>query len=359
MQRKDFFYDQIMRSNYTNEEKKTITKNYQLIKNTKANILFLGRTGVGKSSTINALFNTNRAQISFVGPSTNRIAEYKLGNLILYDSPGFGESKAKDEENKKKVIELLQKKDNSGKGLIDMVIFIFDASSRDFGESIAFINEILTPILRDSKRLLIALNKIDIVDGGFYFNKRENKPERQLENRLSEKMNLIKRQLNKDYDVTYYCAGIEYDSFKIEPYNLKTLFVFILKNFSPEKRLIVKLNINENQQNFERDSYFWKDFGEGLGIGLGKGLLEGAAVVLSLVGIIGIGAQLWDDYSDTLKKGMKFYKMMDDMENKNKHSMFVNMTELCNCKNCENERIIGGINVVAELFKNLDSLYEN
>ncbi len=63
--------------------------------NSECNILFLGRTWVGKSSTINALFNISKANINFVEVYTNTITKQKLGKLNIYDSPGLGESKKK------------------------------------------------------------------------------------------------------------------------------------------------------------------------------------------------------------------------------------------------------------------------
>lgn len=139
---------------YTEKEKKNILNIYEKLLKTNMNILFLGRTGVGKSSTINSIFKMNVANINFVKSCTNEITKYKLGNLNIYDSPGLGESKEKDEKYKKNIIDLLEKKDSSGNGLMDMVVCIFDASSRDNAESITFINEILTPILGgESKRL--------------------------------------------------------------------------------------------------------------------------------------------------------------------------------------------------------------
>ena len=70
----------------------------------------MGRTGVGKSSTINAFFGTKYAKTDSIKPCTDEIYTYDFKNLKIYDSPGLGESKEKDEKTKKEIFNLLQKK---------------------------------------------------------------------------------------------------------------------------------------------------------------------------------------------------------------------------------------------------------
>lgn len=53
--------------------------------------MITGATGSGKSSTINALFNTEVAKVGVgVDPETMDITKYDLDNLVLWDSPGLG-----------------------------------------------------------------------------------------------------------------------------------------------------------------------------------------------------------------------------------------------------------------------------
>lgn len=53
------------------------------------NVILLGKTGVGKSSLINALLQRNEAEADGFTPVTDKIKEYKEGHLRLYDTPGI------------------------------------------------------------------------------------------------------------------------------------------------------------------------------------------------------------------------------------------------------------------------------
>lgn len=327
---------------YTEKEKKIILNNFEKLLKTNMNILFLGRTGVGKSSTINDLFKMNVANINFVKSCTNEITKYKLGNLNIYDSPGLGESKEKDEYYKKIIIDFLEQKDSSGNQLIDMVVYIFDASSRDNAESITFINEILTPILGgESKRLLIALNKIDIVDGGFYFNKELNKPEIELENRLKEKIKYLKSKLNLDFEIIYYCAGIEYGKNKIQPYNINSFFEYWSKNVSEEKRKIILLNLKEDNFKKENISYETIKNVSKITLGIGLGLLGIAGICV--VGARAISLIHTILNSQIFLKGLEFCRAFAESQNSLKHSLSISYL-VCSCANCESKRFAEGFN---------------
>jgi predicted GTPase len=71
--------------------KTKVLRNLTKLKDTKVNILITGATGCGKSSTINALFNSEKAKVGQgVDPETMDIAKYELENIVLFDSPGLG-----------------------------------------------------------------------------------------------------------------------------------------------------------------------------------------------------------------------------------------------------------------------------
>lgn len=224
--------------------------------NQKTNILIVGGTGVGKSSTINALFQREGGgEVAEVGnsskPQTMEIKKYKLDTFTIWDSPGLGDSTEKDEEHSQKIIKLLQEKDDKNEALIDLVLVIIEASSRDLGTTYKLINEVIIPHLEDKKRILIAMNKCDLVSPRD-FDYEKNKPNESLINKLDENAKIIQERIKKDTDVDveviYYCAGEK--EHKQAPYNLSKLLYYIVKHTPKRKRLIYAKHQNENEVNF-------------------------------------------------------------------------------------------------------------
>ncbi|WP_253850390.1 GTPase family protein [Moraxella nonliquefaciens] len=140
-------------------QKAKLFQNISRLKNTKLNLMIVGGTGVGKSSTINALFGMEKAKVGVSSnPETMDIKSYELGNVILWDSPGLGDGKQADERHTKAIISKLTEKDSKGELLIDMVLVILDGGSRDLGTSYELINNVIIPNLgQDKSRLLVAI----------------------------------------------------------------------------------------------------------------------------------------------------------------------------------------------------------
>ena len=81
---------------------------------------------------------------------------------------------------KQRYLIYFKKKNGKGEGLIDLIFFVFDANSRDYSESYILINEFLSKLVDNSKRIILALNKIDLVEGGIFYNIKENQPNPKL-----------------------------------------------------------------------------------------------------------------------------------------------------------------------------------
>ena len=240
------------------ESKQKLLKNVFRLKNQKVNLMITGATGCGKSSTINAMFNTDIAKVGIgVDPETMEIQKYDLDNLILWDSPGLGDGKEKDIQHSKGIIKKLNELDNNGKPLIDLVLVVLDGGSRDLGTSYELINSVIIPNLGENakNRILIAINQADVAMKGRYWNFEENKPEKKLKEFLEEKVQSVKKRVQEatgvEIEPIYYSAGFKDEDEKQKPYNLSKLLYFIVKNTPSEKRLAYVDSTSNNKEMWE------------------------------------------------------------------------------------------------------------
>lgn len=228
------------------------------------NILFVGATGSGKSSTINALFNSEKAKIGYgAEPETKNIQKYELGpNVTLWDSPGMGDSKENDQKYAKSIANLLQRKDNDENALIDLVVVIADNSSRDLGTIYQLIGNVIVPNLaeEDKNRIVVALNKTDLLAGGVYWNREENRPSEKLEPKILEKeesvRNRIYRESKVNPKVISYAAGFLDEDIAPQPWQLIRLMSEIIAAVPTVKRMTVMSTMNRDSDIWENDEKY-------------------------------------------------------------------------------------------------------
>ena len=252
--------EDIIKADIPDSERNKLMKNFLKLKEQKINLMITGATGCGKSSTINALFNTEVAKVGVgVDPETMDIAKYELDNLVLWDSPGLGDGKEADNRHAKNIINKLHERDKNGNLLIDLVLVILDGSTRDLGTSYELINSVIIPNLGEEKegRILVAINQADVAMKGRYWDYENNKPEPKLEQFLEDKVLSVRKRIKEgtgvDVKPIYYSAGFkEEGEEQCRPYNLSKLLYFIIKFTPKEKRLSYIDNINQDQE-------MWKD----------------------------------------------------------------------------------------------------
>ncbi|MDQ6951674.1 MAG: GTPase, partial [Mariprofundales bacterium] len=241
-------------------DKKKLLDGILKLKKQKVNLMITGATGCGKSSTINAMFNTEVAKVGTgVDPETMDIQKYELDNLILWDSPGLGDGKEKDILHSKGIIKKLSEPDEKGNPLIDMVLVILDGGSRDLGTSYELINQVIIPNLGENvkNRILIAINQADVAMKGRYWDYSNNKPEPKLTEFLEEKVKSVKNRVKEatgiDVEPIYYSAGYKDGDEEQRPWNLSKLLYFIVKNTPEEKRLSYVDNLSTKKEMWEDD----------------------------------------------------------------------------------------------------------
>lgn len=233
--------------------KRQLKENIQKLSSQQMNIMVTGATGCGKSSTINALFETEKAVVGVSpNPETMDIKRYDLDNLVIWDTPGLGDGKEADERHTRNIINKLHEKDARGNLLIDLVLVILDGSSRDLGTSYDLINSVIIPNLGEKKegRILVAVNQCDMAMKGRYWNAEMHVPEQPLIDFLEEKVKSVRNRIllstGVDVDPMYYSAGFKEVGMPQEPsYNINKLLYYIISKAPEEKRFIVYRPVNQ------------------------------------------------------------------------------------------------------------------
>jgi len=332
---RDILADEILKSKTTNEEKKKLLHRLSTFCDTETNIMLVGATGCGKSSTINALFAvgedeetdgkdneseeeveielfpSRRAEVAKVGskadPETKTIEKYRIGNLVLWDTPGLGDGTEEDEHHKEVITELLREKDEDGNALIDLVLVILDGSTKDLGTSYHILNTVIIPELGgETERILVALNQADIaMKTGRHWNYEKNEPDEILIRYLEEKVQSIKERIKEDsgldVEPVYYCAGYKEEGGDVvRPYNLSKLLCYMMQSIPAQKRVAVMEGINTDSENYEHNDGS-EDYNEGIKESfydafdyISDGVDTGAEIGSAILGIPGaiVGALL-------------------------------------------------------------------
>ena len=251
---------------------KLISSVKKAIKDTKINLLVVGATGSGKSTTIKALFKETECgedvdiNIREGGkPVTMEIENYKLGeHFTIYDSPGLGDG-AKDKKHIEKIQKLLKSQDEKGDALIDLVLIIVDGKAeRDLAttyNSIKVISEAMHK--KDRSRILVAINKCDQMSSHpkAQWNYDEGLPNDFLKMAIEKKVADIRYRILETSKLKtepiYYSAGYydEEEKKQYKAYNLDKIIATIFKKMkSKNPRKVLKIQQNINTQSIRSSS---------------------------------------------------------------------------------------------------------
>ncbi|MCT7977261.1 GTPase family protein [Laspinema olomoucense] len=103
-------------------------------------VAVIGKSGVGKTTTINNLFNAQlKTSPTTVGTTKAQTKEFTLstgGTLTVVDLPGYGRSEAEDREYNKIYETIIPE--------CDIVLLILQANTRDFSDDIEMLQQITT-----------------------------------------------------------------------------------------------------------------------------------------------------------------------------------------------------------------------
>ncbi len=131
---------------------------------TPTHIAVLGKCGVGKTSTINALFGTDW-EISHTAAATKDEQIYvysgERGKLKISDLPGFGE----DIDTEDHYLNIYKRVISE----CDVALLLLKADTRDMAEVQRFLRDVVGPTLNNlSKRIVIGINQVDLVQPGHW-----------------------------------------------------------------------------------------------------------------------------------------------------------------------------------------------
>jgi predicted GTPase len=296
----DTLHDEVLNSDLPEAEKNRRLSVLLRASARKVNLMLVGASGAGKSSTINALFDMNAAKVGVgVESETQEIAKFDLGNLTIWDTPGLGDGIEADKTHIEQIVRKLSETDADGNMLIDLVLVVLDAGSKDMAVSYDVINNTLIPCLgKETRCILIGLNQSDLAMKGRHWDKELNEPDQVLTDYLNQKSDSVKRRIEEATGVAvepvYYCAGYTDGLERQNPYNLSKLLYYILTAVPVEKRFIIADNLNAVDENWTSNDgdyakavkeNFWGSFLELVGVGAEKGALIGGCFI-GLPGII-------------------------------------------------------------------------
>jgi len=158
-------------------------------------IALLGETGVGKSSTLNALFNAG-APIDHIRPCTVEATEYSVvtevegshGPIRVFDMPGLGQDLKSDEAFKKEYARILP--------TCDVALWILDGHTRTLSQTQAALGGVVSSAMSGLDRLVIGINKIDAIEPKEW-NIRTNRPSARQQKSIKARKDDIKKRLGE------------------------------------------------------------------------------------------------------------------------------------------------------------------
>lgn len=217
-----------------------VDRNLRIAKFRPLDVLVIGGTGAGKSSTLNALFQREVAKVGRqCDPETMEISSMELNELLrFWDSPGLGDNVNRDKRYSKELVDILYRDyimDNYRYGLIDTVLVIIDGSGRDMGTTYKLLNEVIVPNFQ-TDRILVGINQADMAMKGRHWNEQENCPDEVLRDFLDKKVESVRSRIKEASGVTIH-EPVYYSAEK--GFHVQELLDMVIDHMPVERRKLV------------------------------------------------------------------------------------------------------------------------
>ena len=202
-------------------------------------ILLVGATGTGKSSTLNALFGSTVAKVGDgVDPETQHISAHSLHDYArFHDSAGLGDGKFSDQRHAENITAELFKPcggDFHSNGFIDLVLVLLDGSTRDMGTAFKLLEAVVVKCI-EPERIVVAINQADMAMKGRHWNSHHRRPEPELSVFLEEQALSAQKRIRESTGLriskpVYYSAKFHY--------GIDALLDHLLAHFPSKRRVI-------------------------------------------------------------------------------------------------------------------------
>lgn len=201
-------------------------------------VSLVGATGVGKSSTINALFGETLAKVGTgVAPETQVISRYETGSFRLHDTAGLGDGLEADRRHSMNLTDLLFRiytNNDINYHLIDLCLVILDGSSRDMGTTYKTLEQVVLRCI-EPERVIVAINQADMAMKGRNWDDVNHCPNPTLAQFLNDKARSVKERIKEATGLnisTPVCYSAE------QQWNLDKLMDHIIAHIPYDRRRV-------------------------------------------------------------------------------------------------------------------------